>query len=227
MLVLVADDNRFEREAATRLLEHASYRVEAVQDARSALDAIERDRHPIVLLAWRARWAADFLKQLRSSEADSHAYVLVALDSNSAGDVAALYGAGADDFMRRPVLREEFLGRIEALARIRKWSGASAAHEVSPGAKDLGEYTAIRNAGPLVAKDVAEMIGQEASVAEGWNLERSTLLRGATIPMSLATDKTELRVSVLVDEASWRALGGVLLGDPSAPDEALGDVLRE
>jgi hypothetical protein len=60
-----------------------------------------------------------------------------------------------------------------------------------------------------------------------WPESFSSELRGATIPMSLADEQLELRVSIVVDAAALQWVKTALLGDPNASTEAADDALRE
>jgi len=78
--------------------------------------------------------------------------------------------------------------------------------------------------GEVVAADLSQMIG-ELEISEGWQVVGE--LRGACIPMSVASESAEIRVSIVVDEKLVSSLAEALLGDAEAPSDMLEDMLRE
>lgn len=142
----------------------------------------------------------------------------------------ALYAAGIDDFARRPVAREELLARVEAPRRVRRWA-ARRSRDVD--VDDWAVFTDPRRLcgcqrmGNVVAENLEQVIGQPLELTQGWSMGPIEELRGATICMALASEQAEIHVSVLVEPASISPLCELLLGDASAPDAVIDDVLRE
>jgi hypothetical protein len=92
---------------------------------------------------------------------------------------------------------------------------------------DLRRLTACREMGRIVGEALGQLVGQSLETTEGWSPELERELYGATIPMSLATEQSEVRVSIVTDLDSLRVLAGLLLGDANAPRAALDDIMRE
>lgn len=222
MLALVVDNNKVTRDALVRQLQVAQYRVEQAADPTAALAALDRERPDVVVAAWGPT-TATLVTQLRAREAADRSYVLVVLDGQPPTDIPRIYASGADDFCRRPLSREELLGRLEAPQRIRAWARPATAVDWSGGGS-FQKLRAWRELGALVADDLAQLVGpldvtSVASFGAGAQV--------ATIPLSLAQDETEVRVTAAIEARFLPAFGELLLGDPNAPQDALADMLRE
>jgi CheY-like chemotaxis protein len=228
MKILVVDDIQHERQTIAQALGQAGYSVEETKDPKVALTAIEREPVRVIVLVWPKTGGADFIKRVRSFEASEHTYVLAILDKQPHTEITALFAAGADDFLRRPVIREELVGRVDAPKRIQKWVATEKKAPLDwSSCVDLRRLRACREMGAIVAEDLGQLLGQTLGLAEGWMPELEDKPSGATIPMSLATEQSEVRVSIVVDAESLRAMAGLLLGDANAPRAALDDIVRE
>jgi CheY-like chemotaxis protein len=228
MKVLVLDENPLERQAIGQTLGQAGFSVEEAKDSKVALGLLEREPPRAFVLPWPKTGGADFIKHVRTLDAAHHIYILVLLDKQPPSELTALYAAGADDFIRRPIVREELVGRIETPRRIEKWSNQKAKGSFDwSSASDLRHLRACREMGAVVAEELGQMLGQSMQVAAGWSPQFAENAFSATIPLSLASVQTEIRVSIVIDSASLPALAGALLGDPNAPREALEDIVRE
>jgi len=226
MRVLIVDDNKPAREAAARMLALAQLEVEQ-SDGKSGLSAVGRSQAEMLILAWPDKGGPELVKRVRAGETGGHVYVLVVLDKQPASEITAVFAAGVDDFMRRPILREELLARVHAPQRIRRWAAPHAeALDFSKGS-DVGQLRACRHTGSLVAEDLAEIVGAALEVADAPVSDVPGSLFSATIPLSLASDETEIRVSVTVDPTSMRVLAMAIMGDANPGDAAVDDILRE
>lgn len=220
MLALVVIDQKTMRESSARFLQAAEYRVEQ-SDAKGALALLDRLRLDVVVIAW-GPGASSIVRRLRSLDSARGCLVLAVLEHQAPSEIPAVYAAGVDDFMRAPISREELIGRIDALRR-RTHSEAGAAQDWSDGV-DLQKLHAWSELGNLVAEDLSQLTGP-IDVHEVPSLDGSLHL--GSITLSLASDETEMRVSVGVGPANVQSLGALLLGDESPPRAALEDMLRE
>lgn len=222
MLALIVDGNRQNREVVAHHLQSAQYRVAQAADPAAALDAYDRERPDVIVVAW-GPMVPQMLTQVRSREVGDRSYVLAVLEGQPASDIPRLYAAGADDFCRRPFSREELLGRLEAPKRIRLWARAVPAQEWT----DLSDFQKLRvwrELGSLIAHDIAQLVGPLRVERVGTVSNRAL---GATIPLSLAQAETEIRVSVLIEVPYLATFSELLLGAANAPEEAMHDMLRE
>jgi len=213
-----------------RALPQATYGVEAVADETAALAAIAREAPQVVVFSVPPKGGQDLARRLRGSENAAEAYLLAVVEATPVGkDISGLISAGVHDFMRRPFVDVELLERVKAPERLLRWSRSVSkprAFDFSA-APDVASLTAWRNLGPLVAENLGSMSGHLFAVVAGWPAHLGPAAASASIPMSLAGDQLELRVSLVADAGALSFIRATLLGDPAAPDDAMRDALRE
>jgi len=213
-----------------RALPQDTYRVEAVADETAALAAIAREAPQVVVFSVPAKGGQDLTRRLRGGENAAEAYLLAVLDAAPANkDLSSLITAGVHDFMRRPFVDADLLERVKAPERLLRWSRSVSkpcAFDFSA-ALDVSSLRSWRSLGSLVAEDLGEMAGQPFAVTPGWPAHLASDALCASIPMSLAGDQLELRLSLVADAAALAWIRATLLGDPAANDEAARDALRE
>jgi CheY-like chemotaxis protein len=228
--VLLFDDRRSERDALAKALPAACPELEVVGDEPSAITAIMRDPPQVVVFAAPARGAEETVRRLRSFDASGQAYIVAILEGAlSHKELSNLIAAGVNDFIRRPVSEPELIERVKAPTRMLRWVRSVARPTAFDFAApvDAARLQGWQNLGALVAEDVGQVVGASFSVSSGWPVKFANGIRGATIPMSLAEDQLELRVSIGVDAEAGKWLASTLLGDPEASDASLEDALRE
>jgi CheY-like chemotaxis protein len=227
--VLLFNDRSKEREAIQKALPKGTYQVEVAADERAALEAVARQSPELVVFSM-GKSVEDFVRRLRGADASGQAYVIAVVEpSPTQKELAGLLGAGVNDFLRRPVIDGELLERMKAPARLLRWVKSvekPTAFDLSS-APDMAHMRSWQKLGAIVAEDLGQMAGQAFTVCEGWPKRFSQTVRGATIPMSLAGDQLEVRVSVAIDGATAEWVKTALLSDASANDAAIDDVLRE
>lgn len=230
MRVILLNDRRAERDAMVRALPQDTYRVEAVGEETAALAAIAREPPQVVVFSVPPKGGQDLARRLRGVENAAEAYLLAIVEPTPANkELSNLITAGVHDFMRRPFADGELLERVKAPERLLRWSRSvskPAAFDFSA-ALDVGTLRSWRGLGPLVAEDLGEMAGQPFSVSAGYPPHLNGEAPCASIPMSLAGDQLELRLSIVADVAASKWIRETLLGDPAAPDTAVSDALRE
>jgi len=228
--VLVVNDRRSERDNLLKALPQGAYRVEAVPDESSAIVAMTREAPQVIVVAPPSKGGEELVRRLRSFDASGQAYLVTILDgAASHKDLCGLLDAGANDFLRRPVFDAEFLERVKAPTRLLRWVKGVAkptAFDFSAPA-DLSRLHAWQHLGPTVAADLGLLAGQTFTVAPGSPAALAAGLRCATIPMSLAGDQLEVRVSIAADATGLAWLRAAVLGDPGASEAMTDDVLRE
>jgi CheY-like chemotaxis protein len=210
-------------------LPSGTYRVEVAADEQAALEAVARQPPELVVLSM-AKNAEEFVRRLRGADASGQAYVLAIVEPTpTQKELAALLGSGANDFLRRPIVDAELIERMKAPPRLLRWarSVARAAAFDLASAPDVASMRSWQRLGAIVADDLGQIAGQAFAVSEGWPRRFARSARGATIPMSLAGDQLEVRVSVAIDGLTVDWLKTTLLSDASANDAAIEDVLRE
>lgn len=213
-----------------RILPADVYRVEAVGDEQAALAAIVREAPQVIVVAVPSKGGPDLVRRLRGADASGQACLLAILEAAPSGkEIANLVAAGAHDFMRRPILDAELVERIKAPSRLLRWARSvtkPASFDFS-GSVDVSQLQAWENLGTLVAEDLTQITSQTYTVSPGWPARFTHGVESATIPMSLAEDRLEVRISIAVDSLTLSWLREALLGDAAADEAATDDVLRE
>ena len=230
MRVILLNDRRAERDAMIRALPQDTYRVEAMADEAAALAAIAREAPQVVIFSVPSKGGHDLARRLRGGENAAEAYLLAVVEATPPSkELSNLITAGVHDFMRRPFADAELIERVKAPERLLRWSRSVSkpcAFDFSA-ALDVASLRSWRTLGPLVAQDLGEMAGHPFSVVTGWPAHINADALSASIPMSLAGDQLELRLSIIADAPALVWIRETLLGDPSANTDATRDALRE
>lgn len=230
MRILLLNERRSEREAMVRALPRESFEVQAVNDEFAALSAISGDAPQLLLVSAPAKGGPELIRRLAGADASGQMYVVVLLESVPSGkELAHYFTCGVHDVIRRPLIDAELLERVKGPTRTLRWARSvtkPALFDFGTGV-DLTQLSAWKNLGSLVAGDLAQVAGQSFSMSKGRIHSLAGECLSATIPMSLAGDQLELRVSVVADSPCLSWLRETLLGDAGAPLEAAKDALRE
>ena len=122
--ILIADDHESSRSGLQGLLELAGYRVITVGDGQGALDEFYRF-HPDLLLLDVRMPGVDGIEVCRriKGHRDSRLVPVVLITGQSANDdrVSGIE-AGADDFLVKPVDREQLLARVHSLLKQKSYT---------------------------------------------------------------------------------------------------------
>jgi len=235
MRVLVVDGIGTDRETASRYLQSASHAVEVASDAKSGLAAFDRQVPEIVVVdaLVTGMTVVQFIQRLRQKEQDgTRAYVVVVSAKSSPSELTAAIAAGADDYMRKPLNRDELVVRVGALERIRGWAAKVFSPSGPSGVIDLTSSTRIprlqawQKVDRSISRDISDLLGQPLEVKTR-DASIPACIIGAQMPLTLASEQTEVRLTVGIDSGSISKLGDLCLGDPAADQDAVRDVLRE
>ena len=115
--ILVVDDDKNTRFLFKTILEKASYTVFTAKDGEEALSVMEREHVDLAVLdVMMPRMDGyEFTKALRN--ANNNLPILMVSAKQMPKDKHLGFDAGTDDYMTKPIEREEFLYRIKALLR--------------------------------------------------------------------------------------------------------------
>jgi len=115
--VLVVEDDRAVRESLERALRLEGYRVVAVADGVSGVEAVVRDNPDAVILDVMLPLldGLSACRQLR--QRGDRTPILMLTARSEVGDRVAGLDAGADDYLPKPFALDELLARLRALIR--------------------------------------------------------------------------------------------------------------
>ena len=232
MRVLVVDPNAAEREVTVRALSSEKHEVEAVKDAAAAIAALEK-KHPdaiVVEATMTGVTGFELVKRLRAGEdTASRHYVVMTAARAVTGDMKSAFGAGVDDFIRKPINKEELVLRVEGAIRLRSWmkqlraAGSTVDLTVDGDITSTQSWALVENG---MSSDVGDMLGMVLTPGVASGVMKGAFV-GAQLPLSMASESFEIRVAVAADKESARALSAAMLGDADASENDLRDMLRE
>ncbi len=123
MKILIADDDRSLRLILEATLKKAGHEVVSVSNGKEAWQSMQGEGPPMVAIVdWNMPEmdGLQFCRKLRESDRLSSTYLILLTGKRHKQDVVTGLGSGADELIRKPYDREEFLARIHCLERIIK-----------------------------------------------------------------------------------------------------------
>ena len=122
--VLVVEDDHGNRELLVRLLSRHGYEAHPVPDGESALKVIGERRPDVVLLdvGLPGIGGFDVCREIKQDPATRLTPVVMVTGLNARHHRIEGIDAGADDFLSKPVDREELLARVGSLVRLKRYT---------------------------------------------------------------------------------------------------------
>lgn len=115
--IILVDDDPVIGELVVNSMLDAGHAIGWIADAATALHVM-RQRPPqlaIIDCAMPGMSGVDLLRAMRSEGALCHVPTVMLTARRSSQDEAIAYGAGADDYLRKPIDLDFLIGRINAL----------------------------------------------------------------------------------------------------------------
>jgi CheY-like chemotaxis protein len=227
---LVIDDSASDRELLRRSLTGAGYSVAEASDGRSGMVTLLEAAPDVVVVDWALTGMAgiDVVRRIRAVQTPKYPYIVAVAERAGGIDIAAAYGAGIDDFTRKPVSREELVARVDGVKRLHslvdRLAAQSSVYDWS-GGFDLARLRAWTGMEALIATALAGTFGRSPRTVERVGSFDGAMF-AAEVPLSLASENLELRIAVAFDEQSLQRLATVLMGS-EVPPAGLRDVARE
>lgn len=122
--ILVADDDELNRELLSEMLIEENYSVVCAQDGDQALDAIQRNLVDLALLdvMMPGKTGYEVCKAVKSQPETRLIPVVLVTGLSRADERIQGITCGADDFLSKPVNRQELLARTRSLLRIKEFT---------------------------------------------------------------------------------------------------------
>jgi len=127
--ILVADDNRTNREVINKILDRGGHSVRLVEDGEQMLDAVEQERFDLVILDRNmpGMSGVEALQALRVMNSGSQRVAVIMLSADATAEAKKeAYDAGADSFLSKPVEALHLLEEVQNLAGSRQPRQAAA-----------------------------------------------------------------------------------------------------
>ncbi|HPT68613.1 MAG TPA: diguanylate cyclase [Syntrophomonas sp.] len=120
MKVLIADDDKISRLLVKKLLTSIGYEVLEAEDGERAWQILQEEPIRLVVLDWVMPKieGTELCKRLRASKGEEYYYIIVLTGRNRSEDIIAGLQAGADDYITKPFLPQEFEMRLKIARRI-------------------------------------------------------------------------------------------------------------
>jgi putative two-component system response regulator len=122
--ILVADDLEANRDMLATLLRKQGYRVVLAEDGEEALELLATGPVDLALLdvMMPRRTGVSACSEIKSKVETRLLPVVLITGSNGASDRIQGIECGADDFLTKPVKKEELLARVKSLLRIKQYT---------------------------------------------------------------------------------------------------------
>jgi phosphoserine phosphatase RsbU/P len=121
MQILIAEDEPVSRRLLVKTLEQWGYEVVICEDGTSAWNALQAPDAPnIAVLDWMMPGmdGPEICRGVRESGAQRQPYLMLLTSRTRMQDVVAGLKAGADDYLTKPVDREELEARLSVATRV-------------------------------------------------------------------------------------------------------------
>jgi diguanylate cyclase (GGDEF)-like protein len=121
--VLVVDDNNDERVITQYLLKQMGMEMIEAENGEDAKKYLYEEYISLVILDLYMPVMDGFetCRMLKSREAFKHVPVIALTSSENSNDLKRMLEAGANDFIRKPFLFEEFIARVRAQLRLKEY----------------------------------------------------------------------------------------------------------
>ncbi len=121
--VLLVDDSKSQRITLSALLKKSGYEVQTAADGFEALELLnESGPPPFIISDWimPGMTGPELCRKIRQAYPDGNTYLILLTSKSDKADVSTGLHAGADDFLSKPLHKEELDARMVAGLRILK-----------------------------------------------------------------------------------------------------------
>jgi len=122
MKVLIVDDDNIVRRVLKRAVLGLEHEAVGCVDAEQALEAMDRDNFPLVILDWMLPGmdGLELCRRIRKRPGGQNCFVLMVTAKNTHEDLMEVLDAGADDYIAKPIDVKLLKTRITVAERMIK-----------------------------------------------------------------------------------------------------------
>ncbi len=123
--ILLAEDNIVNQKVSIKILNIAGYKVDAVYNGAEAIDAIQNEHYDLILMDIQMPGIDGYeaTKQIRQLENEENFIPIVALTAHAlTGDREKCLNAGMSDYLSKPIIAKDLIGKVDSLLKIDKQS---------------------------------------------------------------------------------------------------------
>jgi len=120
MKILIAEDEGIARVSLEALLRKEGHDIVSVEDGQKAWKAFQTDYFPVVISDWLMPVVSGLVlaRQIRKFQRDNYSYIVLITALEGKANYLEAMRAGADDFISKPVDREQLISRLHVAERI-------------------------------------------------------------------------------------------------------------
>lgn len=117
--VLIAEDDKISALLLSRILESRGYSVDHAENGRAALDLFKAKKHKLVITDWMMPEmdGLELCRQIRQC-ATEYVYIVILTAKSQRESRAEAYTAGIDDFLTKPLDKDDLVACLEVANRI-------------------------------------------------------------------------------------------------------------
>lgn len=120
MKTLIVDDEKLSRRTLGFYMEKLGYKVLMAENGRQALQCWRDESPKIVLTDWNMPEmdGTQLCQAIRREEGEDYTYLIMITSREDSADLVTGFEAGADDYLTKPVRKDELAARVKAAERI-------------------------------------------------------------------------------------------------------------
>ncbi len=122
MKVLIAEDNRISRITLVSFIRQMGYEPLVAEDGQAAVKLWEEEQPEVVLTDWNMPLVSgvELIRHIRSMESNHYTYTIMITSRDEADDLVEGFQCGVDDYLTKPVNKQELILRMKAGERVLK-----------------------------------------------------------------------------------------------------------
>ncbi len=118
--ILIVEDDRTTSLLLTKMLNKVGHKITTAKNGQEALALFKQQFYPIILTDWMMpnMNGLELCKAIRQMDNIGYVFMILLTAKDSKEDIISGFGAGADDFLAKPINPSELLARINSGIRI-------------------------------------------------------------------------------------------------------------